>query len=175
MARLIWTRACALCIAGALAACTAPGTAQGDSTQNEATGTPSIDAQSGLEVVPLTVKSGDTVHSFRVEVARTAAQQAKGMMFRTEMADDTGMIFPFPTPKMASFWMRNTVLPLDIIFVRADGSIESIAANAEPYSLDSIPSGEPVAMVLEIRGGLARELGIKAGDMVSWEDSGTNQ
>ncbi|WP_164118270.1 DUF192 domain-containing protein [Sphingorhabdus sp. Alg239-R122] len=170
MARVNWTRWIAICAAASLAACTAPGTAQGESAQGEAPDY-TVNAQSGLEVVPLTITDGDKVHTFRVEVARTPAQQAKGMMFRTEMADDTGMIFPFQIPKMASFWMRNTVISLDLVFVRQDGTIESIAANAEPYSLEGIRSGEPVAMVLEIRGGLAKELGISAGDTVHWEDS----
>lgn len=95
-------------------------------------------------------------------------EQAKGMMFRTEMPDNTAMLFPFPEPKMASFWMKNTVIPLDIIFIRSNGSIESIAENAVPYSTTSVESGEPVTAVLELRGGLAAELGIGPGDKVHW-------
>jgi uncharacterized membrane protein (UPF0127 family) len=89
-------------------------------------------------------------------------------MFRTELADNAGMVFPFPEPRVASFWMKNTVIPLDIIFVRADGTIESIAANTVPYSTTPVVAGEPVIAVLELRGGLAAELGIVAGDKVQW-------
>jgi uncharacterized protein len=122
----------------------------------------------GLEQVMLCVTSGAKTHAFTTEIARTSAEQAKGMMFRTEMPDNTAMIFPFPEPKPASFWMKNTVIPLDIIFVRPNGTIESIAENAVPYSTDPVVSGEPVGAVLEIRGGLAAELGIAAGDKVAW-------
>ena len=91
------------------------------------------------------------------------------MMFRTELADSAGMIFPFPEPKVASFWMKNTVIPLDIIFIRANGTIESIAENTIPYSTSPVEAGEPVASVLELRGGLTSELGISAGDRVIWQ------
>lgn len=127
-------------------------------------------SSAGLDLVPLTIKSGGKTHSFTVEMTRTSQEQAQGMMFRTELAPDMGMLFPFPSPKPASFWMKNTVIPLDLLFVRADGSIESIAANAVPYSLDPISSAEPVAAVLELAGGRAAELGIKPGDRVSWRD-----
>ena len=85
------------------------------------------------------------------------------------MADDEAMLFPFNEPRVASFWMRNTVIPLDIIFVRANGTIESIAENTIPYSTDPVEAGEPVSAVLEIRGGLSAELGIAAGDRVIWQ------
>ncbi len=169
MARLISARGFALYLAVALAACTANGNAEAETKQTGST--PASSSASGLEVASLTVQSGEKVHNFDVEVARSPQEQAKGLMFRKSLADDEGMIFPFPIPKFASFWMKNTVIPLDLIFVRTDGTIESIAANAEPLSLESRSSGEPVAMVLEIRGGLAEELGIKAGDTVKWKDS----
>lgn len=89
-------------------------------------------------------------------------------MFRTELADDKGMIFPFADARMAGFWMKNTVIPLDIIFIRADGKIENIAANTTPYSTDPVELTAPVAAVLELRGGLTAELGIKPGDSVHW-------
>ena len=101
-------------------------------------------------------------------MAASSLEQARGLMFRKELADNAGMIFPFPEPRMASFWMKNTVIPLDIIFVRADGTIESIAANTEPYSTTPVASGEPVTAVLELRGGLSAQLGIVAGDKVEW-------
>lgn len=124
----------------------------------------------GLMLVPLTVDSSGKRHTFTVEVARTSQEQAQGLMFRTELAPDAGMIFPFGKTKPASFWMKNTVIPLDIIFVRANGSIESIAANTVPYSLDPVSSNEPVAAVLELAAGRAAQLGIKPGDIVKWQD-----
>jgi uncharacterized membrane protein (UPF0127 family) len=78
------------------------------------------------------------------------------------------MIFPFDAPRDAAFWMKNTLIPLDMIFVRADGSIANIAANTVPLSLDPVPSDGPVKAVLEIAGGRAAELGIKPGDKVAW-------
>ena len=80
------------------------------------------------------------------------------------------MIFPFDPPREASFWMRNTMIPLDMIFIRTDGTIANIARETEPYSLDGQPSEGPVAAVLEIAGGRAAELGIEPGDRVSWPD-----
>ena len=91
-----------------------------------------------------------------------------GLMYRDKLAPDRGMIFPFDPPRDASFWMRNTLIPLDMIFVRADGSIANIAANTVPYSEVPMTSEGPVAAVLEIAGGRAAELGIKPGDKVEW-------
>ncbi len=125
---------------------------------------------SGLDVVPLTVTSGDAVHKFDVEVARTPQQQAMGLMFRTELGPEEGMIFPRRNLGVASFWMKNTPLPLDIIFVGADGKIMNIAANTVPYSLESVTAIGPTSLVLEIPGGRAAELGIGAGDAVEWQD-----
>lgn len=130
---------------------------------------PARHPQSGLAVIPLTVTSaGGKQHQFRVEVAASAAEQQQGMMFRTGMGPDEGMIFPNRVPQMRSFWMKNTVIPLDIIFIGPDRRILNIAANAVPYSLDSVPSAGPVINVLEIAGGRAQALGLKAGDAVAW-------
>ena len=125
-------------------------------------------SDAGLEQTSLCVKSGNRTHSFTVEIARTSQQQAKGLMFRTELPDDRGMVFPFVQERMASFWMKNTVIPLDIIFIRKDGKIENIAANTIPYSTDPVESTAPVSAVLELRGGLTAQLGIKPGDSVRW-------
>ena len=122
----------------------------------------------GLEQVPLTVISDGREHRFTVEVARTGAEQTMGLMYRTELAPDRGMIFPMEPPRNASFWMRNTLIPLDMIFVRADGTIANIAANTIPYSEEPVPSAGPVAAVLELAGGRSAELGIKPGDKVKW-------
>ena len=122
----------------------------------------------GLEQVPLTIQSGDRLHRFTVEVARTTDEQATGLMNRSSLAPDRGMIFPFEAPREASFWMKNTLIPLDMIFVRADGSIANIEANTVPLSLQPVYSQGPVAAVLELAGGRSAELGIKAGDTVKW-------
>ncbi len=122
-----------------------------------------------LKQVQLCIRSKAKTHSFIVEIAETSQQQAKGMMFRTELADNRGMLFPFVEVRMASFWMKNTVIPLDIIFVRADGVIENIAENTVPYSTIPVESTAPVTAVLELRGGLTAEMGIAAGDKVEWK------
>ena len=122
----------------------------------------------GLEQVPLTITSDGKAHQFTVEVAKTSEEQAMGLMYRNKLAPDRGMIFPFDPPRDASFWMRNTLIPLDMIFVRADGSIANIAANTVPYSEEPVPSDGPVKAVLELAGGRTAELGIKPGDMVKW-------
>jgi uncharacterized protein len=123
----------------------------------------------GLEQIELCIESGGKTRAFTVEVAATSPQQARGMMFRTELADNRGMLFPFTEPRVASFWMKNTVIPLDIIFIRSDGRIENIAENTIPYSTDPVVSTAPVTAVLELRGGLTGELGIAAGDKVRWK------
>lgn len=126
------------------------------------------DVASVSQTVPLTIKSAGTVHRFAVEVARTEAEQARGLMFRDHLSPNGGMIFPMKPPRMASFWMKNTLIPLDIIFIRPDGSIARIAAETVPYSLNPVDSGEPVAAVLEIAGGRAGALGISEDDKVEW-------
>lgn len=118
----------------------------------------------GLTQEVICLKTGDKTIPITVEIAVSPQEQAKGMMFRTELAPNKGMLFPFPTPKQASFWMKNTYIPLDIIFVQSDSVIESIAANAEPTSLTPVLSRGKVGFVLELAGGRAAELGLKAGD-----------
>jgi len=122
----------------------------------------------GLTQVPLTITSAGKKHRFTVEVARSSDEQATGLMNRQTLAPDRGMIFPFDEIRVASFWMKNTLIPLDMVFVRADGTIANIEANTVPLSLEPVYSIEPVAAVLEIAGGRAEELGIKAGDKVKW-------
>lgn len=104
--------------------------------------------------------------AFNVEVASDSASQEKGLMYRTQLSSDAGMLFDFRQPGEQVFWMKNTPLSLDLIFIRADGTVSTIAANAIPYSEDRIPSSEPVRAVLEINGGRAYDLGIQAGDRV---------
>ena len=123
---------------------------------------------SGLEVVPLTIVSANGRHAFRVEVARSEPEQAKGPMFRTAMGANEGMIFPMEPARQASFWMKNTVISLDLVFVGPDKRIESIAADAVPYSLSPINSRGSVSAVLELNGGRAAQLGLAVGDRVEW-------
>ncbi len=157
-----------LIFALAISACTLP--ANGGSQANGcSSGTELAPSVAGLSQAPLCITSGAKKHRFTVEIARSSMEQAKGLMFRTELTDDAGMIFPFAEPRVASFWMKNTVIPLDIIFIRENGTIESIAENTIPYSTEPVSAGEPVVSVLELRGGLTYELGIKAGDRVTWQ------
>ena len=128
----------------------------------------SVHPVSGLEVIPLTVTTLKGPHAFRVEVARSPTEQAKGLMFRTEMGPDEGMLFPYDQPRVLSFWMRNTVLSLDLVFIDQEHRIINIAENAVPYSEASILSDAPGVAVLELNGGRARELGIVAGNKVDW-------
>lgn len=120
------------------------------------------------ERIPLTIDTHEGERRFTVEVARTDEQQRRGLMFRETLGRDRGMLFPYAVPAPQSFWMRNTISSLDLIFIGADGRITNIAARTTPLSLDPIPSIGPVIGVLEIDGGLAAELGIEPGDRVSW-------
>jgi uncharacterized membrane protein (UPF0127 family) len=123
-------------------------------------------AESGMRIDEVTVETANGAARFDVEVAATEEQQARGLMFRRELADDRGMLFDFDRPQMAVFWMRNTVIPLDIIFIGVDGRIINIAERTTPYSEDPIPADGLTRAVLEIRGGRAAELGIRPGDRV---------
>jgi uncharacterized protein len=143
----------------ATAACGSATTAPEPATERSA---------AGLEQVPLSIRSKGKTHRFVVEVARTPEQQARGLMYRESLAPDRGMIFPYEPAQPVSFWMKNTLIPLDMVFIRPDGTIARIAENTVPLSLEPVPSLEPVSTVLEIAGGRARELGIKEGDRVSW-------
>lgn len=128
----------------------------------------SVHPVSGLQVIPLTVTTLKGPHAFRVEVARTPQEQAKGLMFRTEMGADEGMLFPYPSPQLLSFWMKNTVLSLDLVFIDEQHRVINIAENAVPYSEASITSAAPGIAVLELNAGRTRELGIVAGNKVEW-------
>lgn len=130
-------------------------------------------AQTAVQTMPLTITSTNGAHAFKVEIAKSAAEQERGLMYRTDLKPDGGMIFwPYPAgggaPRDASFWMKNTPSPLDIVYIRPDGTIARIAENTVPFSETPIPSGEPVGAVLEIMGGRAAALGIAEGDRVSW-------
>lgn len=110
----------------------------------------------------LIAESGE--HHFNIELVDDDASRAQGLMFRTNLADDAGMLFDFHEERPVSFWMRNTLIPLDMIFVRADGVIVNIHSNARPQDPKPIPSAGPVRFVFEIVGGGASKIGLKAGD-----------
>lgn len=154
----------------AFAACS-----QGEGTAARAPGTGAETASaadrhpiSNLKLIDLAVLRGNQRLPFRVELADTPEAQARGLMYRTDMGDFEGMLFPSAVPEPRSFWMKNTPLSLDIIFVGADGRILNIAANTVPYSLDSVSSQGYASAVLELRAGRAAALGIVPGDKVEY-------
>ena len=127
-----------------------------------------IHPQSGLAVIPLQVTTAKGVHVFQVEVAASALEQEHGLMFRTAMGPDEGMIFPMIPARPSAFWMKNTVIGLDIIFIGADHRVLNIAANAKPYDETPLPSAGDAAGVLELNAGRAAQIGMKPGDLVTW-------
>lgn len=128
------------------------------------------------EFTPLTIVSGDKTHEFQVEVADDQEERALGLMYREEMAPDHGMLFTYDQPQRTSVWMKNTLIPLDMLFLDSDGAVVAIAKNAEPGSLRTIDSGFRSKGFLEINGGQADVLAIKPGDIVrhkalgNWDD-----
>jgi len=119
-----------------------------------------------LKTLEIASKSG--VHVFAVEIADTDASREKGLMFRKSLPEGQGMLFDFHEEQPVGFWMQNTYIPLDMIFIRGDGSILRIAENTEPLSTRIIPSGGPVRAVLELIGGSAHKFGIAPGDKVAF-------
>lgn len=116
----------------------------------------------------LTIRSKGGPRRFTVEVAATAEQQERGLMFVKSLAGDAGMVFPYSPPQEVAFWMNNTLIPLDILYIRANRTIARIT-NAQAMDRTPLPSGEPIVLVLEIRAGRAAELGIRQGDKVDWK------
>jgi hypothetical protein len=119
----------------------------------------------GLQTLEIVSKTG--VHTLTVELADNDADREKGLMFRKELPEGSGMLFDFHAEAPVSFWMQNTYIPLDMIFIRSDGRILRIAENTEPLSTKIVPSGGPVRAVLEVIGGTARKMGIAPGDRVA--------
>ncbi|MGH6949726.1 MAG: DUF192 domain-containing protein [Vitreimonas sp.] len=147
-------RAAALAILMAFAAC-----AQSETKVEESGG-------AAVETEQVTIDTANGPVRFTVEIADDNQERARGLMFRESLGDDRGMLFHFQEPEHASFWMRNTQISLDIIFIGVDGRILNIAERTTPYSEESVPAAGLTRGVLEIRGGLARERGIRAGDRV---------
>jgi uncharacterized membrane protein (UPF0127 family) len=105
-----------------------------------------------------------------VEIAETPESQARGLMYRNHLDPDRGMLFLFREQKRHPFWMKNTLIPLDLIFIARDGRIVGIHPNAEPFSLKPIDGGAPSQAVLEVNGGFAAEHGLAVGDRAAYRD-----
>ncbi len=156
----VWSLLLAVGIAGAGATCSSLDT-------NERGPVQTADAGEVFRI-PVTVETDDGPITFQSEIADSPAERQRGMMFRESMSDDHGMVFLFPNERQLSFWMKNTFIPLDIIFIRADRTILGIAENAEPRTLTSQRVEGDSQFVLEINGGLARRRGIRSGQKVTF-------
>ena len=119
----------------------------------------------------LTIKAHGHADRFDIWIADTAARQEQGLMFVRDLPPSEGMLFPQGSPQVAHFWMKNTYIPLDMVFVGEAGRVAKIIASAQPFSLGILSSDVPVIAVLEIRGGEAAQLGLKVGDQVSWKST----
>ena len=144
-----------------LAACS-----NGATTQAQTTASASDDFRAVIHT-----SSGD--YTFTIEIADTPQEHSRGLMYRQSLAPDAGMLFDYGTERNVSFWMQNTYIPLDMVFIAADGTVKHIHDNAKPMDPTSIPSKFPVRFVLEIPGGRAAEIGLKAGDKVDHVRVGT--
>lgn len=137
-----------------------------------ATPAPEINAThpvSGLQIIPVSIALGGSTHTIQAELAATPQEQTRGLMFRTEMGADEGMLFDYgDDPKIMSFWMKNTVLPLDIVFISPEGLVVNVAANTTPYSTTPILSDGIASAALELNAGRAAELGIVPGVKINW-------
>jgi uncharacterized membrane protein (UPF0127 family) len=118
------------------------------------------------ELEPLQIVTASETHDFKVEVAADNGSRERGLMNRRYMAPDRGMLFEFPENAPVSFWMKNTYIPLDMIFISLKGVVTNVVAKAEPLSERVIPSGPPCVAVLEVNGGVAASIGLKIGDSV---------
>ena len=117
----------------------------------------------------LEIETDDGTVTLSIEIADEPNERSRGLMFRDALDDDSGMLFIYPVPRIASFWMKNTLIPLDMIFIDQSGEVTSIARETVPYSLKPVRSTVPVKYILEIDGGDAERLGIEAGNKMSWE------
>jgi uncharacterized membrane protein (UPF0127 family) len=115
---------------------------------------------------PLTIVTASGEHPFQVEIAKTVDERAKGLMFRRYMPADRGMLFEFEANEPVGFWMKNTYISLDMVFIAPNGAVTRIAENAEPLSETVIPSGGPCVGVLEINAGIAAKIGLAVGDRI---------
>ncbi|WP_421694346.1 DUF192 domain-containing protein [Aestuariivirga sp.] len=127
------------------------------------------------KIEPLTIATENDATMFTVEIADTEQSRERGLMFRQRLPENRGMLFDFGEPRPVSMWMKNTYIPLDMLFIRADGTIAYIAENTVPKSLDTVGITEPVLGVLELAGGTTKKLGIRSGDKVYHRLFGTAQ
>lgn len=169
MKRLATMMACAM-----LAACSSPAQKpEGNDAASSVVASPQADPAKGtpqhLAKVPLLVRHGDGTADTRlsIEIALTAQEQERGLMYRTDLKPGEGMIFPMLPARLPNFWMKNTPTPLDLVFIRTDGSIERIA-HGKANDLTPLFVEIPVAGVLELRGGDAKRLGIDESDRIFW-------
>ena len=158
----------AAALALALAGACSPQAGTTTATEATSTQTATTHPESGLEIIPVTISQAGESWVFQSELAATPAEQARGLMFRTDLGPNEGMLFPNDPPQVRSFWMKNTVIPLDMIFIGIDSRILNIHANTTPYSEQSYPSEGLAIGVLEIPGGRAAELGLEPGARVEW-------
>lgn len=123
-----------------------------------------------FEVDELVIVANDgSRHTFDIYLALDHEQQRRGLMFVRDLPELTGMLFVYEHPGVRSMWMKNTYIPLDIVFARADGTVSSVIHDAEPLSLDSLRATEPVEYVLELNAGVARRFKIGAGSQLIWQ------
>ena len=157
-----------------LLGCSAPSSSQPNQTTTDQLSSPlpvsSIPTQGQkLPISATAVIAGKTI---KLEVAKTPQQQAIGLMYRTSLPDDQGMLFNFNPPQPVAFWMKNTLIPLDMVFLR-NGVVQTLIGNAPPCKsdpCDGFPSSKTIDQVIELRGGLAAELGLKVGDRVTIQE-----
>ena len=114
----------------------------------------------------LVLKTGTGDHSFDIEVATTDKDRALGLMFRRSLPENAGMLFLYDPPQPATMWMKNSLIPLDMVFISAEGKVYRIETNTEPFSTSLIPSDGPISAVLELNAGQANKIGLKQGDKV---------
>lgn len=125
------------------------------------------------EPVQVLIHAGGSTLRFAAEIADTAEERSQGLMYRQHLAANEGMLFLYPAERPVTFWMKNTPLPLDMIFIDGNGRIVHVAAMAKPFDTTPISSERPAKAVLEIPGGAAGQLGIKPGDVVEWPAQST--
>ena len=124
-------------------------------------------ADQAMRVEKVTIDTATGRHVFEAEIADTPASRQRGLMFRKELPAGRAMLFDWGRDLIATMWMRNTFISLDMVFIRRDGRVARVAENTVPQSLETISSGAPVAAVLEVAGGTARRIGLKTGDRVT--------
>ena len=129
------------------------------------------EAKMRQDQLTLVTSAGEQV--IKIEVAETSEEKALGLMYRRSVPEKTGMLFPYQGPQEITMWMRNTYVPLDMVFIRADGVVHRIEAHTEPLSERTIASRGPVTAVLELAAGAAERLGLKPGDKVLYKHFGT--